>query len=355
MYIFYENIDGISNHKIPDLLASTSTADYHIIAFAETWLDQTIKNEILSDQYTVYRQDRYMTAISRTASQGGGVLIAVRSNIKCEPYSNNLMTDLEAICVRIPTPSGHIYIYCLYIQPTASIEIYRSHVEAIKQLVSDKSSSDTLLVFGDFNFANAVSWIENDSGFDLVPAIGESQSNKSVIARETINSLTSCDLLQISNYKNTSGNVLDTVFTNVPEISMVDFAEFPLLPPTKSDKFHVPIMCTLECTPVVNPSADTGSVFSFRKANFDEIRDHLSNIDLSDIFGNSSNLNDSVASFYHILHDTIEKFVPKSSIRSSSKPKWHDKQLAHLKNTRNKQYNKLRRDRFNHLQVNIIS
>lgn len=178
--MFYENIDGISSHKIPDLLASSSTADYHIIILAETWLDHTVKNEILHDQYRVHRKDRYMTAISQTARQGGGVLIAVRSDIKCELYTNDFMTDLEAICVRIPISSGHIYIYCLYIQPTASIEIYRSHIEAIKQLKFDKSNSDTLMVFGDFNFGNSVSWLENDSGFD-------SKSIKSTIARDTIN------------------------------------------------------------------------------------------------------------------------------------------------------------------------
>lgn len=142
-----------------------------------------------------------MTAISNTARQGGGVLIAVRSNIKCEPYSNDFMTDLEAICVRIPTTSGYIYLYCLYIQPTANMEIYRSHVEAIKQLISDKTNSDILVVFGDFNFGNSVSWLENDAGFDFSPIIGDSQSAKSTIARETINNLTNCDLLQIFEWK----------------------------------------------------------------------------------------------------------------------------------------------------------
>lgn len=335
LYIFYENIDGISNHKIPDLLASSSTADYHIIIFTETWLNLTVKKEILHDQYTVYRKDRDMTSISRTASQGGGVLIAVRSNMKCELYTNNLMTDLEAICVRIPLTSGQIYIYCLYIQPTASIDIYRSHVAAIKQLMSDKSISDTILIFGDFNFGNSVSWQENDTGFDFSPIFGESQSIKSTIARETIDSLFDNELLQISSFQNTSGNVLDTLFTNVPELSTVELAEFPLLPPAKSDKCHVPIMCTLECTPALIQSDDGGSIYCFRKANFNDIREYLSGFDLSGIIESSSNLNETVATLYDVLRETIDKFVPKSSIRCSNKPKWHDKQLTHLKNIRN--------------------
>lgn len=238
MNIFYENIDGISSHKIPDLLTSSSTADYDIIIFSETWLDQTVKNEILHNQYVVHRRDRCMTAISKSASQGGGVLIAVRSNIICEIYTNDLMSELEAICVRIPISSGHIYIYCLYIQPSANDEIYRNHIAAIKRLTNEKNKTDTLIIFGDFNFGNTVSWLENESGFDFSPMFGESLSIKSMIARETIDGLLMCDLLQISNFKNASGNVLETVFTNVPELAMVNFADFPLLPKFKSDKCH---------------------------------------------------------------------------------------------------------------------
>lgn len=95
--IFYENIDGISDHNIRDLAESSSTADYEIIALTETWLNQSVKKEILDDRYTVYRKDRETIAISQTATCGGGVLIAVRSTIKCELYSNDKMEDLEAL------------------------------------------------------------------------------------------------------------------------------------------------------------------------------------------------------------------------------------------------------------------
>lgn len=106
---FYENIDGISDHKIPDLNLSSSSCDYHVIVFTETWLDSNIKNEILDKRYTIFRRDRSSTSISQTASKGGGVLIAIRSNIECNTYTNNMMKDLEAICVRIQTKSGFIY------------------------------------------------------------------------------------------------------------------------------------------------------------------------------------------------------------------------------------------------------
>lgn len=48
-----------------------------------------------------------------------------------------------------------------------------------------------------------------------------------------------------------------------------------------------------------------------------------------------------VDEFYETLRQTFEKFVPKSKLRSSKKPHWHDEELATLKNKRNKEYKAL--------------
>lgn len=39
--------------------------------------------------------------------------------------------------------------------------------------------------------------------------------------------------------------------------------------------------------------------------------------------------------FYKIFHETFEEFVPKTTIRITNKPKWHNKELSRLKNQRN--------------------
>lgn len=44
---------------------------------------------------------------------------------------------------------------------------------------------------------------------------------------------------------------------------------------------------------------------------------------------------------YEIIYNTFEKFIPSTSIRSSNRPKWYNKELASLKNTRNKTFKKL--------------
>lgn len=45
--------------------------------------------------------------------------------------------------------------------------------------------------------------------------------------------------------------------------------------------------------------------------------------------------------FYEFLYDIFERYIPKSYITSSKKPKWHSKQLSHLKNVRNREYKKM--------------
>lgn len=157
-----------------DLLSSTLTADYQVIMASESWLNHTINSlEFMSTRYIIYRKDRESSAIPTRG--GGGVFIAVRSNIRAEEYVNDQMRDLEAICVKISSSSGNIYIYCIYIQYGSNIDVYRSHMGAIKTLRSILMDNDSLIICGDFNM-NGITWNENDLGFDFIPAIGDSQS-----------------------------------------------------------------------------------------------------------------------------------------------------------------------------------
>lgn len=199
---------------------------------------------------------------------------------------------------------------------------------------------DIVIIIGDFNLGDSADWHENDDGFDYLPVIGESQSAKAVIAREVTSELLNLGLSQMSNFINSSGNVLELVYTNNPELAVVNKADFLMLPEWKSDKHHVPLMCTVECSPTTNTAGDPNSIYCFKRANYDEIRDHLSNVDIMHLIGNGST-DDMVDNLYKFIYDIFDEFVPREVLRVSSKPKWHDKQLSHLKNVRNKKYKTL--------------
>lgn len=345
--IFYENMDGISEHKFSDILQSSSSTDYDMLAFSETWLKDDIYDyEFMDTRYTVFRKDRTPLLLTKKRSTiGGGVLIAVKNGIQgiqCEEYKNQMMKQIEAICVRITGESGNIYVYCLYIQPAAPAEIYQAHVESIKLLTSSTSEKDTIVILGDFNFSDTIAWRENDEYLDYIPIIGESESEKSKRAREVTNSMIMQGLFQMTNYQNVSGNVLDLVYTNIPEIVVVNKADYNILPQEKSDDAHVPLMCTIDWAPNIVNNADSQSVYCFNKANYGLIKEHLrSGLHQVDSRNDSKTLNEMVSDIYTVIYDSFQKYVPSTTIRSNTKPKWHNKQLAKLKNKRNKEHNKL--------------
>lgn len=152
----------------------------------------------------------------------------------------------------------------------------------------------------------------------------------------------------MSEFKTEHQNVLDLIYTNEPELVIVDEAAIRLLPNQKSDKCHVPLMCMIECQPDILSSGDRNTYYCFKKADYTMIREHLESIHISNFFtAQSTNVNDMATVFYDILNDTFERFVPRAIIRSSNKPIWHDKKLSSLKNARNKEYKKLVNQRLN--------
>lgn len=352
--IFYENMDGIIKlDKMTDLSITTTTSDYDIIAVTETWLDPTIYNqEFISNKYTVFRKDRLQSNID--ASKGGGVFIAVKSSFQCEEIITDDMEHLESVCVKFYCRGGKvIYLYCLYIQPTATIDIYRAHVLAIANLVNKIDS--TVMIFGDFNLS-AVQWQDNDCGYGVIPLIGDSMCQKAIIARETTSALIDLGLTQVCSFRNKWGNVLDLIYTNSPELVSTTVADFRLIPAHKSDPAHSTIMCMLECDDVYSTMDDEmESRYLFHKADYNAIRNYMVTLNLTDlILACHDDVDIMLSTFYVALNDIFEKFVPKKLLKSKSmkRPVWHDKQLYKLKNVRNKLYRKLCDDRANSINVN---
>lgn len=261
-------------------------------------------------------------------------MIAVKSNIISEEYENDEMIGLETNCVRIPLASGFLYVYSLYIQPSAHIDIYRSHIKAIRRLISDTNKNDFMKIAGDFNLADTTDWIENDSGFDYIPVIGESMSQKAIIARHVTSEMMDMGLFQISTFSGPKGNVLGLVYTNFPELSVVANA-FRMLPEEKSDACHIPIMCTIDCAPSFCGNETTETIYCFKRGDYDGVREHFDTIGLHNIFAHaSSNVSDMTSELYRIIYDSFENFIKTTSVRSSNEPIWYDKHLSHLKNLR---------------------
>lgn len=228
------------------ILLSSTASDYGSIILTETGLNKDkFSAEFFDPRFMVYRKDRCDSMICE--QKGGGVLIAIDSKYDSEQIINIPELDpLEAICVKIHFCSSNtnLYIYALYIQCGSDEELYLKHVQAIIKAHSMIKHGDIFVVVGDFNMPS-IKWIANDDGFDFLPLIGDSESKQANIARTISSSLLNCGLFQMTDLQNKSNNVLDLVYTNMPELSVVAAADLSIIPDTMQDKAHVPILCTI--------------------------------------------------------------------------------------------------------------
>lgn len=319
------------------LIRLSSIPDYDILTFTETWLTSNHhNNEFLSNNYKVFRKDRFDSNIE--AERGGGVLIAVLNEIDCEHFLIPEMTDLEAVCVKFPLSRGNLFVYCLYVQPDSKLHDYEAHIKAIHGI--SLTTDDILMVAGDFNLP-MIKWIDSDSGLDFIPLIGESRSAKAMLAKFVTDSLTEYGLFQLNNATNKSGNVLDMVYSNVPELTSVSVATRRLIKTSSSDKAHNPLSITLECEPsVYHTEKPSNTLYSFRRANYDSIREDFATMDFHSFLPDSVDV--LLDKLYNKIYDVIDRHVPKSSVKNhNNHPKWFTKEVCNLKNIRNRLYKKL--------------
>lgn len=275
--------------------------------------------EFFDHRFTVYRKDRCDSNIN--AIQGGGVLIAIDSKYDSEPVTLPELEPLEAVWIKVHLKSSdtYMFVYGLYSQCHSPESVYSSHLKAI---------------------IAAHSLIKH--GFDYLPLIGTSESERANIARNMTLSLLNCGLFQMADLINKSGNDLDLAYTNMPELFVVNHADIPLIPEALQDSVHIQTHCTIECEPstyVSSPSSE--KMYCFKRAPFDLIREELANIDFIDQFADKS-LDDMLNALYNKFYEIFDFQIPQSTLRTSNHPVWYDKKLINLKNRRSRAYNKYR-------------
>lgn len=76
-------------------------------------------------------------------------------------------------------------VYVQYRNVTESLtEFYKDHIRAISALNEKIETKNAVVICGDFNLGNRISWVENNIGFDHIPILGESTERKNEIARD---------------------------------------------------------------------------------------------------------------------------------------------------------------------------
>ena len=175
---------------------NTLTYDYDAIGVTETWLKSDIlDSEILpSIDFDVHRRDR-------ADKRGGGVMLAVRSNIPCV-RRHDLESNAEILaCELRPKARGKLLMAVFYRPPSSDI----NYLKQFKAFLKDarKNSFDSIIVLGDFNLPH-MDWTS------ISPTVSDNiHTYFAKLIKDNF-------LWQLIDFPTRGSNILDLVLTTIP-------------------------------------------------------------------------------------------------------------------------------------------
>lgn len=306
-------------------------ANYDIIVFTETWLNDSVYDyEFIDHRYSVYRRDR-PTDNFKNKTDGGGVLIAVRSdieanrNVEWECNCELLWVTLAINDNKIQSNSRHKFItlnICVAYNPpplnlSYTDELCNNLSKTLNYCVHENALN---IVIGDFNLSQTM-WQQSSDSRSLVPTPSSSQVENSFLDCINYNNLEQCN-----GVTNSLGRTLDLVLTNSSDTIKVDLCTAPL---TTVDKFHPPLEIIVHAMPKKNLQANYSKSFNFYKANYEAINSELSLIDWHDALEikGATDINKVIDNFYSILHSLFLLHVPIKTRKNANYPTWYSKAL----------------------------
>ena len=250
--------------------------------------------------------------------------------------------DCEICCSRIIFKSASVIIACLYIPPASNITTINRYLDAISFIESLLvHTSDTLLIFGDFNLPG-IDWVPADAdSTSMFPA-----STSSLAETELVDRCLSLGLHQINNIRNHQGRLLDLIFTNCVDEKCVINTNDILVP---LDNYHpaLDLLC--------NSSFDSNEIYSsssfkfdFKNANYASVVSELTNYDCSS-FMLINDIEDLCAEFYRLVYAANFRTVPVIKVRNSSNYQcpWMTPEIYAVKSMKNRVYRTWRMNRNN--------
>ncbi len=220
--VYFHNVQGLipfgelkndqpalDNTKCLELSTYLKESKIDIAVLNETWLKKSVSDSefLLADQYKIFRSDRSNKTHppdpdnpTRFRRNGGGVLIAVRTDLQLTSKEVKLESGAEMIAVECTTVTGFKFIICTcYRVGTLGMVNHDKIVSSIRSL-SKRRKLSKIYVLGDFNLGS-VSW---DVLTSAVP-----------IAQSFVNSFVDFGLIQCINQPtHQKGNILDILLTN---------------------------------------------------------------------------------------------------------------------------------------------
>ena len=327
--IIYQNVQGLipfgelnnpnpvlNIEKILELQSYVNINRPDVIILNETWLKNTIPDENIlpANQYKIFRKDRSQESHppdpndpKKFRRNGGGVLIAVRTDLDVVSQEIKVRAAAEAIFVQVKLKNGAKYIFSTcYRVGTLGIEHHSVFVGTLKKILA-KTKPPKLFLIGDFNLPEA-DWTENKSAVSL--------------EQKFIDSFNELGLKQkITAPTHIKGNILDIFLTNfdsyISNLKVLDHNSVVF-----SD--HFPIEFTVRGN-VRRKKMPKREFYNFKKADWVALNSDLNKIDWNRIFDrNNGDVELCWNDFKSILTELINKHIPKVKIKNEFQSPWFD-------------------------------
>ncbi|XP_062713513.1 uncharacterized protein LOC134290394 [Aedes albopictus] len=212
---------------------------------------------------------------------------------------------------------------------------------AAQSIADHAAENDVILILGDYNLPR-LKWCFDDdiNGYLTMNASSEPELI-------LVDSMSTCGLVQLNPFVNSSGNLLDLVFSNSPNDFEVLQPPHPILP---SDDFHPPLVLQLDTRSSVFAQVVSDShtpELDFKRCNFDELNTTLASVDWEH-FLNGNSVDANVVIFYDKLSEILAAHVPRRrSLDALKKYPWWTAELRNLRNRLEKMRHRFFSDKTN--------
>ncbi len=313
---------NLDHTKIFEINTHLSVHNPDVMLLSETWLKKSVKDtEIKSNKkYNVYRSDRSQLTHpsdpdnpSKFRRNGGGVLIAARSDINATIKRISMRRGAEIVAIEICIKEVK-YIFCvIYRVGTLGLKNHKSIVDSIQPLFSGRKAKK-IFILGDFNLCNVI-W-----------PYGENvQENISPIEQSFLESFNNFGLQQcITVPTHLKGRTLDLLLTNCPGIVEAINVDKNV---SICNSDHFPVEFKVKVN-VQHKKAPKRKIFNFKRANWDAMNHDLRGVNWDTLVGSTE-----PEFAWRILKNKIVAFanrhIPTITIKNNSQPPWFDSEVHH--------------------------
>ncbi|MCP4459302.1 MAG: endonuclease/exonuclease/phosphatase family protein, partial [Cytophagales bacterium] len=308
---------NLDRAKILELNAYLNSAKPDLLVLNETWLKKSIKDpEVIGNvNYNMYRNDRSQLTHpadpnnpNKFRKYGGGVLIAVKSNIAASIKRLSMRKGAEILAIELDI-GGNKYVFCtVYRVGTLGENNHNSIVNSIKTFYGGRNHKKVFII-GDFNLSTA-SW----------PVMEDHPNMCNHLDRLFVNSFEELGLHQCINVPtHCKGKTLDLLLTNTTSlVSNVHVSEHSAI--CKSD--HFPISFEVKANVKIK-KAPKRKVYNFKKGNWDRLNDDLRGVPWSSLIDRTE---PELAwrSFKSILFKLVDRNIPTITLKGNFDSPWFD-------------------------------